>query len=216
MISNAGAISVDLRAVPPEAIALLRQCGSTQRPHSGRTLFIHLAGTYGLLRSWGNPEWICLGGLFHSIYGTNAFRHQSLPEDQRSVLQALIGAQAEHLAWSFCHMDRPRAILAAIKHQSTPAKSIAQDTHPAGPAATNKQLQASDWIALAEIEAANLLEQADIGRSVRDLFCLGLEQPGVLSQAALTALQQALAKQLQARQPTQAPRGIHATQGAHP
>ena len=70
-------------------------------------------------------------------------------------------------------------------------------------------LQTPDWTALAEIEAANLIEQGDIGSSVRNLFCLGLEQPGVLSQGALAALknalfQHALAKQLQA-QPTPRP-----------
>ena len=194
MMPSTGTVSVDLCDVPHEAIALLRQCGSMQRPHSGRTLFDHLAGTYGLLRSWGNSEPVCLGGLFHSIYGTNAFKHQSLPEVQRGILQSQIGVEAEYLAWRFCNIDRPRAILAAIDHREP----------------------TSDWIALAEIEAANLIEQGDIGRSVRDLYCAGMDQSGVLSHGAIAALQEALSKQLQATQPSITPTGAHLTQGAHP
>src|SRR6185437_8410140 len=120
------------------------------QPHSGRTLFAHLAGTYSLLQAWGNPMHVCLGGLFHSIYGTNAFRHRSLPEDQRFALQSLIGIQAERLAWDFCHISRPREILSALSSRVDNCKS-----------------EGPDWIALAEIEAANLIEQADTGNSLR-------------------------------------------------
>lgn len=194
MMPCTGATSADLRDVPHEAIALLRQCGSMQQPHSGRTLFDHLARTYRMLRSWSNPEPVCLGGLFHSIYGTNAFKHQSLPEDQRPLLQNLIGIEAEHLAWRFCNVDRPRTILAAIGQREL----------------------APDWNALAEIEAANLIEQGVTSRSVRDLFCAGLDQPGVLSRGALAALKQALSMQLQIKQRSFAPTGVQLTQGVHP
>src|SRR6185437_12663619 len=114
MTVGANAVSIDLSAVAPGAIDLLHQCGAMLQPHSGRTLFAHLAGTYSLLQAWGNPMHVCLGGLFHSIYGTNAFRHRSLPEDQRFALQSLIGIQAERLAWDFCHISRPREILSAL------------------------------------------------------------------------------------------------------
>lgn len=173
MTAGEGSSNVDFDIVPPEAIALLRQCGAMQRPHGERTLFEHLVGTYSLLKSWDNPESVCLGGLFHSIYGTNAFKHQSLPECQRTQLQNLIGIEAEYLAWRFCNIDRPRAILDAFR----------------------KREPSAEWIGLIEIEAANLIEQGDIGSITREMFCIGLDQPGTLSQGSITALLQALSRQ---------------------
>ena len=93
---------------------LLHSCGSEQAPHSGRTLLLHLQGTHDLLKTWGNPPCVCLAGLFHSIYGTNAFRRRSLGADQRPSLRAAIGVEAEALAWIFCSIQRPRAILLAV------------------------------------------------------------------------------------------------------
>ena len=94
---------------------LLHSCGSEQAPHSGRTLLLHLQGTHDLLKTWGNPPCVCLAGLFHSIYGTNAFRRRSLGADQRPSLRAAIGVEAEALAWIFCSIQRPRAILRALQ-----------------------------------------------------------------------------------------------------
>jgi (p)ppGpp synthase/HD superfamily hydrolase len=74
--------------------------------HSGRDFFEHLKGTHDLLCDWGNPEYLCLAGLFHSIYGTQFFKHKTLSLDQRSELAALIGDKAEHLAYLFCTKDR--------------------------------------------------------------------------------------------------------------
>src|SRR3546814_18378901 len=63
-----------------------------------------------LFRS-GNPQTICLAGLFHSIYGTAHFRHATLPFSQRRVVKNLIGAEAEALAYLFCVTDRPTGLL---------------------------------------------------------------------------------------------------------
>src|SRR3546814_823634 len=80
-------------------------------PHQDRNLYAHLLGTYRLLREWGNPQTICLAGLFHSIYGTAHFRHATLPFSQRRVVKNLIGAEAEALAYLFCVTDRPTGLL---------------------------------------------------------------------------------------------------------
>ena len=48
--------------------------------HSGRTLFDHLKGVHDLLRDWDNEYHVCIAGLFHSIYGTNTFKHQSMSD----------------------------------------------------------------------------------------------------------------------------------------
>jgi hypothetical protein len=118
----------------------LRECvGADDVGHSGRKLFDHLKGTYELLRSWEAPEHVCIAGLFHSIYGTNVFKHQCLlPTLQnRALLQELIGKDAEFLAYVFCTSDRPRAFLEMGWDEASP--------------------ELKD---LLEIECANLLEQA--------------------------------------------------------
>lgn len=75
-------------------------------PHSSRTLFDHLYGTYNILLKENRPEHICLAGLFHSIYGTNKFKH--ICETDRNKIIELIGKEAENLVWLFCNApNRP-------------------------------------------------------------------------------------------------------------
>jgi len=83
----------------------LSSLDANQTPHSGRTLFEHLKGVHDLLRDWGNSEDVCLAGLYHSIYGTNTFKHQSLKERERLVEK--IGDHAEFLVFCFSTKDRP-------------------------------------------------------------------------------------------------------------
>lgn len=174
--------------LPNQFIDLLRQCGATRRSHSGRTLFDHLLGTYELLRRWGNPSTVCLGGLFHSIYGTNRFRHESLSEKERPRLRSLIGNEAEKLAWDFCHVDRPTAIIAAIRRSG--------DKSFSGTAPVFSGSDDPDWIALAEIEVANLLEQRSSSNALRELFFLSMEKLNILSAGAQSSLKQTLSAQL--------------------
>jgi hypothetical protein len=83
--------------------------------HSGRTLFDHLVGTHALLEKQRAPEYVCLAGLFHSIYGTNAFRHATVPIKGRGLVKILIGEPAERLAYIFCSCDRPPAFVDAVR-----------------------------------------------------------------------------------------------------
>jgi hypothetical protein len=85
---------------------LLGPASAGKTRHSGRMLYDHLAGTHALLETWGNSEDICNAGLFHSIYGTKRFRHQSWPLTDRPTIQKLIGHEAELLAFIFCTADR--------------------------------------------------------------------------------------------------------------
>lgn len=183
-------------AISPAALQLLRDCGAMQTPHSGRTLFDHLRGTYGLLKEWGNPEPVCLAGLFHSIYGTNAFTRQSLPAQQRERLQEAIGRDAEELAWAFCGIDRPTAITQALQAGPSVGTSL-----PLAPR-KDRHIQAEPIVvtpaqlaALAEIECANLIEQRFWRGALRDLYCACIEHP-VVSPGAMKALRQGYAKAL--------------------
>ena len=69
-----------MRPPPSAALAFLEQVGAATRRHlAGRTLLDHLRSTYELLAGWQAPEEIALAGLFHSIYGTQAFDHLPCP-----------------------------------------------------------------------------------------------------------------------------------------
>ena len=89
--------------------------GTDKVPHTGDDAFMtHLISVYRDLDAWGCEEAVCLGGLYHSIYGTELFQRFALPLDRRGEVRALAGARAERLGYLNSAMDRPSfdAILA--------------------------------------------------------------------------------------------------------
>jgi hypothetical protein len=134
----------------PELIAALQAYGADETGHSGRTLLAHLVGTADRLRAWGNPDVVCHAGLFHSIYGTQAFRIVSVPLQRRAEIAAVIGPHAEQLAYLFCVCDR-RGFAAG-----EPGEGVVVREHASG---STHDVSAADVGRLLEIEAANLLDQ---------------------------------------------------------
>lgn len=128
---------------------LIDHLATNRTRHSGRTLYDHLKGTYDLLNAWGNPPGVCLGGLFHSIYGTNRFHFQSLQPWERPRLRELIGERAERLAWIFCTVNRPSVWFSEPDFDD---------------------LKDGDLADLIEIEAANLIEQGSRSRWLRHIL----------------------------------------------
>lgn len=92
-------------------VKFLRAMGAARIAHSGRDLLSHLCGTYDLLKSSGEREAVCVGGLFHSVYGTNAFDQVLIHPHYRPAVRQLIGDEAEGLAYRFCTIDRPWCFL---------------------------------------------------------------------------------------------------------
>src|SRR5450830_1702137 len=93
----------------PQYIEFLKSVHADSHSHTGRTFLGHLQGTFELLRSWGCAEHVCSAGLFHSIYGSNAFKTQCVSFDERDRIRHLIGPEAERLAYLFCVTARPAA-----------------------------------------------------------------------------------------------------------
>lgn len=93
----------------------LLDAGTAGVAHSGRSLYVHLIGVERILRQWHMSEPACLAGLFHSIYGTNAFQRPSIPLRERASVRALIGAAAEELAYLFHLGHRPGCWLDALR-----------------------------------------------------------------------------------------------------
>lgn len=112
----------------------LRDKGAARLPHTGRSLYDHLVATHDALEAKGEPQHVCLAGLFHSVYGTNAFKNKLIPISDREAVRKVIGEQAESLAFQFCTLDRPQCFL-------------------------NRQYYDRELIA---IEIANLQEQQDL------------------------------------------------------
>lgn len=138
---------------PPHLLNALRVWGTDQAGHSDGSLLEHLVGTWSRLRVWGNTETVCRAGLFHSIYGTQSFRFQAVPLARRAEVAALLGSEAERLAWLFCVCDR-RAL------RGGPAgEELLVPTHATGEPVP---IPAGEVLQLLEIEVANLLDQLPV------------------------------------------------------
>jgi hypothetical protein len=136
--------------VGTQHLDLLDEFGTGTHQHEKGSLRDHLIGTYELLTDWGNEEAVALGGLFHSIYGTQYFRISSADLAHRPRITETIGLRAEELAFLFCATDRTGFIYEVEKDQPTLWDCVA-NTLIAVPRSAVRDLL--------EIEAANIVEQ---------------------------------------------------------
>lgn len=86
-------------------IRLLKIFQTDYVQHAGQTYVDHCSGVYDGLESWGFQEEVCSAGFLHSIYGTERF-FSTVPTENRSVVQDLVGKNAEGLAFLNCAMIR--------------------------------------------------------------------------------------------------------------
>jgi hypothetical protein len=130
---------------------LLRELSTDESSHSkGRSLLDHLKGTYELLKKWDNPSDVCVGGLFHSIYGTQYYKVQSADLADREHIANVIGSRAEELAFLFCTTDRVGFFAEADKPAPALVDTRTKTSVPVAPETLD---------ALIEIEVANFIEQ---------------------------------------------------------
>jgi hypothetical protein len=87
-------------------VDFLRARQIDQESHSGSSLLAHLAGTADILNRWGCCRDVCLGGLFHSIYGTKSFKRNERDCPERREIRKVIGENAERLVYIFSQTDR--------------------------------------------------------------------------------------------------------------
>ena len=88
-----------------KALAFLQSYPEVNIAHSSTTLIAHLKGVYDTLLAWDCPARVAFAGLFHSVYGTINFRRQTIPLSARPKIAAIIGSEAEELAFQFCKLD---------------------------------------------------------------------------------------------------------------
>jgi hypothetical protein len=138
--------------VTPEARAFLVELGARDIVHRGaRSLLDHLVGTEAILSAWSQPRDICLGGLFHSVYGNDVFRRQLVEPGRRSEMRARIGVVAERLAYLFHVLSRPSLFAELGSAGRIPSRSVVLDGETVTP---------DEMAALLVIHMANLAEQS--------------------------------------------------------
>jgi len=80
--------------------------GAADISHSDKTYLAHAIGVYNDMKAWNGTDELCRAALFHSIYGTQGFQSFTLPLERQPELRALIGDDAEKIAFANCFMDR--------------------------------------------------------------------------------------------------------------
>jgi hypothetical protein len=86
----------------------LHALGAGAFPHVNGSLERHLHATAQLLQDWGNCEAVCLAGLYHAVYGTDGIDGCLVGLDAREAIAAVIGMEAEALAYLYGACDRER------------------------------------------------------------------------------------------------------------
>ena len=128
---------------------LLLELDTDKNPHTGGALLDHLRGTHDLLQAWGNDPAVCIGGLFHSIYGTQAYLTQSASLEDRQRIRAAIGERAERLAFLFGVSNRSGFFEAVDRDAATLWDRVHEEATPV----TQDELRD-----LIEMELANWVE----------------------------------------------------------
>ncbi len=104
------------REPPAHVLAFLDDLETQATAHkANRSLKAHLVATWRILAQWDAPEPVALAGLLHSIYGTEAFDVATLPPTprNRARVRALVGAEAEDVAYRFCALHRDEFLRAS-------------------------------------------------------------------------------------------------------
>jgi hypothetical protein len=157
-------------------LGMLRALGYGALQHDSHVPFLsHLGGTLRLLKTWGERDALCDAGLFHSVYGTEFFQPDRIPE--RDEVVAVIGSEAERVAWLWC----------AIKRDTI---DVEHDTVRLRRDDLVEQLTPTEVCDLATLWAADTVEQIDRMAPDEQAFTSGLRS---VLHAASTPAQRAVA-----------------------
>lgn len=87
--------------------SLLLVRGADEIDHAGGSLYVHLHRVAKRLVSLGASDTLVLAGLAHAAYGTDGFpTHLFDWKTERSVLESVIGAEAEQIVYRYGACDR--------------------------------------------------------------------------------------------------------------
>ncbi|MFI6831925.1 DUF6817 domain-containing protein [Kribbella sp. NPDC050241] len=87
--------------------SLLLVRGADQLEHAGGSLYVHLHRVAKRLTTLGASDTLVLAGLAHAAYGTDGFpTHLFDWQNERPVLEAVIGPEAEQIVYRYGACDR--------------------------------------------------------------------------------------------------------------
>jgi hypothetical protein len=87
--------------------SLLMVRGADELDHAGGSLYVHLHRVAKRLGSLGASETLMLAGLAHAAYGTDGYpTHLFDWQTERSVLESVIGTDAELIVYRYGSCDR--------------------------------------------------------------------------------------------------------------
>ncbi|MGW1774934.1 DUF6817 domain-containing protein [Streptomyces sp. NPDC002104] len=76
--------------------------------HQDETLLDHMFRACDILQDMKAPDHVCLAILFHGVYGTEGLHNdnvESIPEDKRAEVRAVVGPQVEEMIYNFSVMN---------------------------------------------------------------------------------------------------------------
>lgn len=129
---------------------LLESLGADKIKHKYGKLINHLLRVYDMLKQNGHNDITAGAGGLHSVFGTNVFQHQCLGAEQRNLVVNAIGPEATELVELFRDVNRPAALVHAVKNNTLDLALRTGSTR----SVTKNQLNS-----LCAIEAANLADQ---------------------------------------------------------
>jgi SM-20-related protein len=132
--------------------AFLRSAGATEYAHKSGMLHEHLVRTFSLLEAKGFPSTVCFGGGLHAIYGTNAFRPQTLTAGATAWVAEEFGPYAGELARLFSDLERPKTLETPLELNAGSALVLARDGR-------KLTLPRETFDDLRKMECANLIDQ---------------------------------------------------------
>lgn len=113
--------------------------------HNDGVLFDHLYGTYQILKQWNKPDYVCMAGLFHSVYETEYFSFDTTYTRDKVI--GMLGKEAEKLVYEFCRI-KPRINVLISK---------------------TEDWSNTEYMDLIDIELANMKEQGYYNQEIKIL-----------------------------------------------
>jgi hypothetical protein len=167
----------------------LKALGAGEFQHLNGSLAAHLRGTEALLKQWGARSALRKAGLFHAVYGTDGYQASLVDLTMRQQIEALIGTEAEALAYLYGAADRgqfyPRIGTPMQCHFTDRFSRSDHDLRPDQLADLCELILANEL----EIAAASGEFRAQYGPALSELF---QRMSGLVSEAGFRRFQQLL------------------------
>ena len=142
---------------PQELMESLKNLNANSISHSSTTLLRHLVRTYQLLKKWKVPEYVCVSGLYHSIYGTQTFQKFLIDPQQREPLLELVSYRSEKLVYYFYIHDKKDFLKNLTKTKSLALKNRFDNSII--------YISADEFLDLLRIRLADYIEQMERTKS---------------------------------------------------